>query len=309
MRRWLALLLVLLLPGCDDARTPRIDLDERIPDSELQREGMPTAEDDVIRVGFDLRASPQEDARQYLPFLRYLGEATGQRFMLRFTPGGSSLGRELAEGRIQLAMMGAVSYIEAHRQGGAIILARGRNRQGLGQYQSFIVARPGSPLRKLVDLRGRRLAFGSRDSTQGHLIPRIMLARIGLGLQDLAGYAYTGSHEACANAVLSGRFDACGMQDNMARDMAGAGLLRVLARSRPYPTSGVVASAHLDADLRERIRQALLDFDPDADYARDFYHWERTEMPRGFVEAGDADYDELRHWMRRLGLLAAEGGA
>jgi len=242
-------------------------------------------------------------ARQYLPFLRYLADATGQRFTLHFTPSGASLGRELAQGRVQLALMGAVGYIKAHRDGGAIILARGLNREGRSEYRSFIVVPPDSPLHELEQLRGRRLAFGGRDSTQGHLIPRIMLARIGIGLQDLAGYAYTGSHQACANAVLAGRFDACGMQDTMAHDMAEAGQLRVLARSRFYPSSGVVASASLDTGLRQKIREALLAFDPRGD----FYHWERTEMPGGFSEADDADYAELRRWIRRLGLLPEAG--
>ncbi len=308
MRGLPLLLALVLLAGCGGGDEPLVDLNERISDRELKAIS-PPRRDDAIHVGFELRASPQEDARQYLPFLRYLGEATGQRFALRFTPAASSLGRELAQGRVQLALMGAVGYIQAHANGDAIILARGLNREGRGEYQSFIVVPPASPLRTLDELRGRRLAFGSRDSTQGHLIPRIMLARIGIGLQDLAGYAYTGSHQACANAVLSGRFDACGMQDTMARDMAGAGLLRVLARSRFYPSSGVVASTQLDAGLRERIREALLAFDPRADYMRGFYHWERTEMPRGFIAADDADYAELRRWIRRLGLLPGEEGA
>ena len=313
MMYWLpfALVLTLLFSGCDDARSPRIDLHDSLADSELLA-ATPADEaevkEDVIGVGFDLRSSPQEDARQYLPFLRYLTDATGQRFVLRFTPGGSSLGEELAKGHIQLAMMGAVSYIRAHRDSDSVILARGINREGRGEYRAFIVVPSASRLQQLDKLRGRRMAFGSRDSTQGYLIPRIMLARLGIGLRDLGGYAYTGSHEACANAVLAGRFDACGMQDTMARDMAGAGQLRVLARSRPYPSSGIVASPRLDVRLRERIRDALLAFDPEADYMRDFYHWERTEMPRGFTAASDADYAELRRWIQRLGLMpAAEG--
>lgn len=307
LRGGLLLVCLLWLGGCDRAAGPRLDFSDRLADDALPQVVQPVASDS-IRVGFDLRASPQEDARQYLPFLNYLSGATGLDFVLRFTPAGRDLSSDLAEGHIQLAMMGAVSYIEARQEHGAVILARGLNLAGRGEYQSFIVVRPDSPLRELVDLRGHRLAFGSRDSTQGHLIPRIMLARLGIDLQDLGGYGYTGSHEACANAVLSRGFDACGLQDTMAQDMARTGLLRVLAHSRDYPSSGVVASAELDAARRERIRSALLAFDPEADYMRDFYHWERTEMPRGFVNADDADYDELRRWMARLGLLPVAAG-
>jgi len=295
--------LVLLLVACD--REAPLDLSERVDEHALSAD-VPRRTD-VITVGFDLRASPQEDARQYLPFLHYLSRATGLPFVLRFTPRGHDLGEDLGTGRVQLAMMGAVSFLRARERFGAVILARGRNKAGRAEYRSHFVVLPAAPLKGLQDLRGRRFAFGARDSTQGFLIPRIMLAEAGIGLDDLAGHVFTGSHQNCANAVLAGRADVCGMQDTLAEEMADAGLLRILATSRYYPSSGVAAAPELDPDRRQRIRQALLDFDPDADTERKFYHWERTEMARGFAPAEAADYRPLHDWLLRFGLL--QGGA
>ena len=93
---------------------------------------------------------------------------------------------------------------------------------------------------------------------------------------------------------------------------AGRGNGRRRAAAHPgdlalLPLQRVAAAPELDPDRRQRIRQALLDFDPDADTERKFYHWERTEMARGFAPAEAADYRPLRDWLLRFGLL--QGGA
>ncbi|HID61375.1 MAG TPA: phosphate/phosphite/phosphonate ABC transporter substrate-binding protein, partial [Anaerolineae bacterium] len=87
------------------------------------------------------------------------------------------------------------------------------NAGGQGEYQAIIFTRTDSPVQSIEDIRGRSFAFGSRTSTQGHLIPRLMLAEAGIELADLKAFEYIGSHADCANAVISGRYEAGGMQD------------------------------------------------------------------------------------------------
>lgn len=94
-----ALVLVgILLTGClatDKAR--EIDLNETVSDAELQARAA-AANEDVFLFGFDLRSTPQEDARQYLPFLKYLERATGYSFRLRFTPKDGQVVDDLGRG-------------------------------------------------------------------------------------------------------------------------------------------------------------------------------------------------------------------
>jgi len=119
-----------LLAGClprEDRR--EIDLDDRASDAEL-RELTARADSDVLRFGFDLRASPQEDACQYLPFLEYLTKATGYTFELRFTPQDGQIVDDLGMGVVQFVAMGASSTIQAHAEYGVIPLVRGLNAQG-----------------------------------------------------------------------------------------------------------------------------------------------------------------------------------
>ncbi len=307
-RLWSAVSLVLIgvlvfLTSCLPREEYRkINLDDRVDDAEL-RELVDPTDTSALRFGFDLRASPQEDARQYLPFLHYLEDATGYSFELCFTPQDAQIVDDLGTGAVQFAAIGAGSYIQAHDKYGVIPLVRGLNAQGGAEYRSVIVVAPDCAIQTIEDLRGKRFAFGSVNSTQGHLIPRIALLQHGLTLDDLQAYEYTGSHRNCANGVTAGRFAACGMQDTMGEELAAAGLLRIIYTSPYYPSSGIAANKDVPPEVLERVRQALLDFDPQGRDATNLYHWDRTEMVNGFVEARDEDYAELEEWMVKLGYL------
>lgn len=291
------------LGGCERNPAPPAQLDERLSEAALQQAVIPPVSGNTYLFGFDLRSNPQEDARQYLPFLEYLARATGYQFKLRFTPKNSSIAADLGSGRVDFAAVGAVSYLEAARKSSTNILARGVNAKGNSTYRSYIVVRPNSPLRNLNQLRGRTLAFGSASSTQGHLIPRILLGQHGLTLDDLASYSYTGSHQNCADAVVANKADACGMQDTLAQSLADQGLVRILYRSDPYPSSGIAASPSVPAEAREKVQKALLDFQPQGRDIGKLYNWDRTEMPRGFVAADASDYHDLEKWLLKFDLL------
>ncbi|MDH5501145.1 MAG: PhnD/SsuA/transferrin family substrate-binding protein, partial [Gammaproteobacteria bacterium] len=162
---------------------------------------------------------------------------------------------------------------------------------------------PDSPLRTVQDLKGKRVAFGSHTSTQGHWIPRIMFDEAGIDLDDLAGYIYTGSHRACAEAVIAGRVEACGMQDTLARSLVTSGSVRALAVSEVYPSSGVFSHGGVPENVRAAVQAALVEFDPQGRDRAGLYHWNSTEMAGGFAPASDDDYALLRIQAEDLGLL------
>ena len=303
-------LVLLALAGCDSREAKEVDLSKRIPDAELA--GRERHRDqDVLFFGFDLRGGPQEDARQYVPFLNYLKMATGLQFELRFTSANSNIVDDLGQGVVQVAAVGAHSYLAARAKYGVIPLVRGLNSQGRAEYQSVIVVAPDSPIQGIEELRGRTFAFSSATSTQGCLIPRIILAEHGLSLDDLAGYNYVGSHQNCANAVAAGSFEAGGLQDILGRRLAAKGFVRIIHTSEFYPSSGIAANRDVPPEVLKKIKRALLDFEPNGAQAASLYHWDRTEMPNGFTESNDQDYEKLREWSLKFGLLEtpAKAGA
>ncbi len=297
---------VWMLAGCEQTeQRPTIDLSKRIDESQIRYQvDLNSHQPATLLFGFDLRDSPQEDARQYLPFLDYLSRTTGYTFKLHFTAPSSTTAEELGTGVVQFAAIGASAYLQAHELYQVVPLVRGLNIQGQAAYQSVLVTRPDSKIERVTDLRGKRMAFGRPNSTQGHLIPRIILKEYGLELRDLAAYEYTSSHRECVDLVISGRYDVCGMQDVMGRTLATQGLVKIIHTSDDFPSSGIAANAAVPPELLDQVSTALLDFDPLERDAAGLYHWDKTEMPRGFVRAAEQDYDTLRHWSIEFGILS-----
>lgn len=261
------------------------------------------AEKQVFKFGFGHRLDAVEEAKIYAPFLQYLEKKTGYRFEPRFIQKGESMPDILGKGGVQFMAMGAVEYIDTKEKYGAISVVRGLNAQRKAEYQAAIITRPDSNIKKIGDIRGRSFAFGSDASTQGHLIPRTMLLKAGISLNDLKEHTYTGAHDKTAETVISGKYDAGGLQDTLAQDLEKKGLVRIVAMSDYYPSSGIAANKSVDPKVIEVVKKALLAFDPSGKDKEALYHWERTEMPNGFVKTAEADYDAIKDAMVKLGLL------
>lgn len=291
------------LMACDQKpKHEKIDLRKRVSLKKLQKQPSEKPAGEFV-FGFDLRRSLEEDTRQYVPFLKYLEEATNLKFKLRFTPEDARIVDDLGQGVLQFAAIGADTYITARAKYDVIPLVRGLNKKDKAEYQSVIITAPQSPIKTIEELRGKRFAFGSKTSTQGHLIPRIILAQHNITLKELAFFDWTGSHSNCANQVVAGNFDAGGIQDTLGFELAEAGIIKILFTSQYYPSSGIAANKDVPLDIIEKVKKALVDFAPLGRDADGLYDWDKTEMPNGFVEARDSDYEGLREWSKKLGLI------
>lgn len=121
--------------------------------------------------------------------------------------------------------------------------------------------------RQLRDLRGRRIAVTELGSAS-HRIARLLLARAGLGPQDVAYQAFP-SASATVDAFRSGRVDAICYTDPLVTQLEQAGELRVVADTRtlrgnaevfggPLPAGCISASTDFVAN-RPRQCQAMAD--------------------------------------------------
>lgn len=289
------------LVACAGDQRVAVDLSRRV--GEGARVAATPAER-VYKVGFDPRLDPCEDARIYAPLMDYLSRKTGKRFELRFTKSGENIIDNLGKGVVDFALLGGVSYVRAHEWYGATPLVRGLSAAGSDTYRGAIITQPDSRIRSLAQLRGKSLAFGNESSTQGHLIPQKMLLAAGIRIDDLSHSSYLGSHQAAADAVIAGTFDAGGIQDTLAASLSKEKLVRVLAWSGPYPSSGIASGKSVEASVVAQVREALIEFRPTGADASGLYHWDKTEMAGGFTAVGARDYDAIERDMRLLGMLS-----
>src|SRR5205085_5803438 len=101
----------------------------------------------------------------------------------------------LAQGVVDLGWLSAAQYVEASAAShGAVVPAAKLVRDGVPFYRSaiFVVAR--SPAKKLGDLKGKRLAWVTEQSSAGFVLARHMLLQAGFTEQDLKGERFLGDH-------------------------------------------------------------------------------------------------------------------
>jgi phosphonate transport system substrate-binding protein len=296
----IALTLSLISSSCEGEHGTPVLLNQNLTHGEVR----PSEETSPgWQIGYDRRLEAKEDVRQVASLANWLQKQTGLPFDVYISGPDENIVDDLCAGKVDFAVIGTVSYLQAHDQCAAHILVRGRNLEGKDTYRAAIVVAPDSSLQTLPDLRDHTFAFGAVNSTQGNLIPRLMLQKVGLTLDDLRAFTYTGSHTATANAVTSHRYDAGALQDTLAYDLAQRGLVRILALSDAYPSSGIVVGPDVPEQTATIVQQALLQLDPTGMDATDLYQWQRTEMPLGFVVANDDEYQNLRQIARTIGLL------
>ncbi|MEW6118222.1 MAG: phosphate/phosphite/phosphonate ABC transporter substrate-binding protein [Nitrospirota bacterium] len=303
MAKYVACLIIITLciAGCGDREvSKKVSLDKRAPQEETV---VRQAEARSLKFGFDLRLSPKEDTKIYLPFLRYLEQNTGNRFSIKFTEKYESTVENLGKGITHFAALGPVTCVLAKRQYGSSCLVMGLNEDGRPEYRSVIFTRSDSSVNTLKDLKGKTFAFGDKYSTQGHVIPRKMLEDAGILITDLKGHAFTGSHALTARAVLNGEYDAGSLQDNMAKRLVSEGKIKVIATSKPYPSSLICANKDVHLPIIASVRTALLSFDPKGKHSGILVDWDKTEMPKGFSEYREADLKEIEILAAKYGLI------
>lgn len=237
--------------------------------------------------------TPSRIYARFRPLTLYLGGVLGRPVRLVIARTYDEQIDMIASGRADYAYIGPTPYVRARERSRIEILA-GESEGGQAFYQTALVVRSDSPIMKVADLAGKRIALGAEISLGGSVVPKNFLAQAGLRRADLAAVEHLGRHERVALAVLHGDFDAGGVRLDIVRAYLPRGL-RVLATSQPLPPHLIVASPGVSPREAARVREALLA--PDAGGREAM----RALGPdTGFVEMDDAHYNVVRRMLRSL---------
>jgi len=230
---------------------------------------------------------------RFRPLTLYLSGVLGRPLRLVIASSYDEQIEMIASGRADYAYLGPTPYVRARRRGAVQLLA-GEAESDQAFYQSALVVRADSPLRRVADLAGMRIALGDAISMSSALAPKQILSQAGLRRASLAEVAHLDRHERVALAVLHGDYDAGGLRLDIAKTYLARGL-RVLATSQPLPPHAVVASPQISKLECERVRLALIH--PDEDGVRAVRSLgEKTS----FVAVEDSHYQAVRRMQDAL---------
>ena len=268
--------------------------------------GMATAYvPDVLKVSAIPDENPTELMRIYTPFAEYLGKELGMK--VQFTPvvDYAATVEGLAAKKLDLVWYGGFTSVQAARRmdGKARRLVL---RQEDAEFKSVFIAKPGSGIANLADLKGKTFAFGSVSSTSGHLMPRYFLLQSKLNPEkDMKQVAFSGAHDATALWVESGRVDAGALNflvwDKLVQQKkVDLSKVNVFYTTPPYVDYCWTARADLDAGLQEKITSAFLKLDAANPEQKRLLDLHRTKK---YIKANDADWKSVEDAAVAAGLL------
>ena len=167
------------------------------------------------------------------------------------------------------------------------------------------VLAPLTGVRRLGELAGRRVAYNDDVSLSGYHSLRLALTADAVDVSSVE-FVRSGSHLRSLELLTAGRVDAAAIDSNVWRRRAreAPGLRRRLtpiATLGPHPVQPLVARADLPAELRARVRHALVTAHHDAEVVAAM---SAAELRR-FVPLHDHDFRSLRRQLVELGLDGA----
>ena len=218
-------------------------------------------------------------------------------------------------GSLDLVWFGGLTGVQARLQTpGARVLAQ---RDIDAEFTSVFIANGASGLRpftsadQLVELKGRRLAFGSESSTSGRLMPQYFMGENGVKPDDLAGGGpgFSGSHDATIAVVQSGAYEVGALNEQVWRSNVKDGRVdpdkvKVIWRTPPYVDYHWVVRPDLDArfgdGFTDNLQSTLLELSAETENGAAILELFGAER---FIPAVDGDYVMIETVGRQLGKI------
>jgi len=257
----------------------------------------------MLRVSAIPDEAPAELQRKFAPLGRYLEQRTGMT--VQFVPATdyAAVVQSLATGRIDLAWLGGFTYVQAMETTRGAVVALVQRDEDQQFTSKFVTTDP--TIRSFTDLRGKTFAFGSQDSTSGHLMPRYFLLQAGIQPErDFRNVTYSGAHDATAALVESRKVDAgvlnASIFDKLVEQKTmDPNRVRVFATTPPYHDYNWTVRAGMPRDLVKKLTDAFLELD-----ARNPQHAEILSLQRAarFIPTQPEYYSEIKRAAQAAGL-------
>lgn len=198
----------------------------------------------------------------YVPVFNAVSRMTDLHFEIRVGQSYGAVVEGMANHLADIAFFGPVTFLQARERGGAELLAVAVEKDQ-SVYYSGIFVRTASPMRRVDELRGKRMAFGDVNSTSSFAFPAAMLIDAGLDpARDLGAVLITGSHANALKALQEGHVDAAAASFDSFEKAVRQGAVktedvRVLAKSQPIPYPPLALHPKLPATMKAKLRDAF----------------------------------------------------
>ena len=226
------------------------------------------------------------------PLTKYLEDSLGVKVEMKLAGDYTGIITGMAHKHIDFAYLGPKSYVEAARRANAeALVVEVDGESGLPGYRGTIITKKGSGLKSLEDIKGKKWAFTSSQSTSGTLVPTVMFSKKGIDPKKyFSKVIYSGGHEASILSVKAGKVDAA--STNNLDFNRGLGKqwtkedFNVIHTSGLIPGAPVAIRAELPNSLKMAVKGALVSY-------KNAEGLKRLKN-KGFIPGDDSVYDPIR---------------
>ena len=259
----------------------------------------------VLRVTTIPEEAATEQIRKFGPLTKYLERTVGMK--VDFVPVNDypAAVEALVNKQVELVWFGGFTYVQAQiRSGGKIIPIAQREEDT--SFRSVFITQTNSGIKRLADLKGKQVSFGSQSSTSGHLMPRSFLLEAGIDPdKDFKRVAYSGAHDATIAAVVNGRVDAAALDITVWRKFVSENKVDttkvdVFFTTPPYFNYNWSVHADMPAPLREKITAALLNLNMNNPEGKEILTLNRATK---YIPTKPENYKGLENAGRSAGLI------
>jgi len=252
--------------------------------------------DTILKLGRIPFTNATEMVKKHEGLLNYLRNELGvKETRLVLASDYKGIIDKLARGEIDIGWLGSTSYVEAMadpKQKSAMRLLVKPRRFKTTSYRGIIIARQDSGIRKLTDLKGKKIAWVDKDSASGYLFPKALLLEAGVNPdKDFAEAGFLGKHDAVVLNVLLGKYDAGACYDdarNTLREKEKINELTILATTQDISNEPIVCRSDLPEDIIEKIKKAFMKLDVNDPSTKKVLE-DCTDV-QGFTSVQDSDY-------------------
>jgi phosphonate transport system substrate-binding protein len=224
-----------------------------------------------LRFGITSSENEKDSMQRFAALGTYLESRLGLPVTIHRGTDYAAVVEALRAKKVEFARMGPAAYARAAQLmgKGVVPVAKEMDLDGAVGYHSVIVVKADSPVKSIVDLKGKSLAFADPNSGSGYMAPSYFLAKDGMDPAKFFGRTgFAGNHEQGVLAVINGTYDAAAtfwnneLRSNVSRmeekKMIPAGAVRIIWKSPVIPNSPWVARA-LPQDLIKAYTAALIE--------------------------------------------------
>lgn len=224
----------------------------------------PAAAQQTLKITSIPEEAATEQIRKIGPIADYLSKTLGMK--VEFTPVNDypAAVEALVNKKVDAVWFGGFTFVQAKIRSSNKIIPLVQREEDT-QFQSVFIAKTGSSIKSLKDLKGKTVSFGSQSSTSGHLMPRSFLLQAGLNPEkDFRRVAYSKAHDATIASVVSGQVDAAALDITVWQKFTKENRVDTKVVDVFYTTPGFFNynwAVHQDmpAALQQKLAKAFLD--------------------------------------------------